>query len=173
MRLLSEGKQRAFDELYERYAKKVHYFFWKMLGNDAEKADDFVQDLFLKLIEKPHLFQEEKKFSTWLYAVAGNMCKNEYRKTAVRNEIKDYAGLEDVSVEDHSNPAFECFDRESRDAYSQFGSGFPQRLHDVAGFRDAAVGQDGDFFLLRRAGTNVKRRHLRNTDPGHDSRRAD
>jgi RNA polymerase sigma-70 factor (ECF subfamily) len=43
-----------------------------------------LQDLFVKIIDKPHLFDPEKRFSAWIYAVASNMCKNEYRRRDIR-----------------------------------------------------------------------------------------
>lgn len=94
MRLLADGKQAAFDEIYTRHAKKMHFFFYKMLNKNTEKADDFMQDLFLKIIEKPHLFNPEMRFSTWIYSIAGNMCRNEYRKASVQNELKTDADLD-------------------------------------------------------------------------------
>jgi len=88
--MLAWTKQRsssAFEELYKRYGKRMHYFFYRMLWQDSDKADDFLHDLFLKVIEKPHLFQSGKVFSVWLYAMASNMCKNEYRSRGYRQEI--------------------------------------------------------------------------------------
>ena len=40
----------------------------------------------MKVIEKGAYFDPKQKFSTWLYAVAGNMCKNEYRRKERRPE---------------------------------------------------------------------------------------
>lgn len=77
---LGKGKKYALDELYERYSQKMYRYFYRMIGQDSGKAEDFVQDLFLKLIEKPYLFDPKYKFVTWLYSVASNMCKNEYRR---------------------------------------------------------------------------------------------
>jgi RNA polymerase sigma-70 factor, ECF subfamily len=94
MRLLTDGKQAAFDEIYARYAKKMHFFFYKMLNKNTEKADDFMHDLFLKIIEKPHLFNLEMRFSTWFYSIAGNMCRNEYKKASVQNELKTDVDLD-------------------------------------------------------------------------------
>ena len=71
-----QGKEKAFTELYTRYAKPMLYFFYQRLYQDEPKAQDFLQDLFLKIIEKPQLFDRDKKFKTWLYTVATNMCKN-------------------------------------------------------------------------------------------------
>lgn len=88
MQLLVQGRDAALTELYGRYSKAMLYYFFRMLGHDKEKAQDFLQDLFLKLIEKPALFDPKRKFSTWLYTVAHNMCKNEYRKREVRKVMQ-------------------------------------------------------------------------------------
>ncbi len=105
MQLIAEGKKTAFNELYQRYSKKMHFFFYKMLGYDTDKANDFVQDLFLRLIEKPHLFNTEMRFSSWLYSIAGNMCRNEYRKISVRKEIKTDADLDHFHYEQEQTSA--------------------------------------------------------------------
>ena len=84
MKWLGKGDEKAFVELYGRYSQRLLDYFYRMLGRDEEKAQDFLQDLFLKLVEKPHLYDSRRKFSTWLYAVAANMCKNEYRSREVR-----------------------------------------------------------------------------------------
>ncbi|MGE5942801.1 MAG: RNA polymerase sigma factor [Flavobacteriales bacterium] len=78
--LIVQGKEKAFDEIYNRYAKKLFYFFYQRLFQDNNKAEDFLQDLFLKLIEKAESFDKTKSFSTWFYTIAYNMCKNEYRQ---------------------------------------------------------------------------------------------
>ena len=56
------------------------FFFYQRLNNDNERAQDLLQDLFLKIIEKPESFDKSRKFSVWIYVVASNMCKNEYRR---------------------------------------------------------------------------------------------
>lgn len=79
MRLSSKGDALAFGQLYDRYAGKMINYFARMLWNDREKASDMTQDLFTKIIDKPKLYKEGRKFSTWIYSIANNMCKNEYR----------------------------------------------------------------------------------------------
>lgn len=89
MRLLERGDKEAFSEIYERYHTRMLNYFFRMMYRDEEKARDFTHDLFVKIIEKPNLFNSDKKFSTWIYAVASNMCKNEYRSMAVRDKGAD------------------------------------------------------------------------------------
>lgn len=84
MRLMSQGDKRAFDEIYARYADALKLYFVRMLWRDELKAEDFVHDLFVKLIKKPDYFDSERSFKTWIYSVACNMCKNEYKKQEVR-----------------------------------------------------------------------------------------
>jgi len=78
--------QAAFGELYQRYKGRMYYYFYRMLGNSVEQANDFLQELFMKLIEKPESFNPDYPFSTWFYSIANNMCKNEYRRRGVRQE---------------------------------------------------------------------------------------
>jgi len=86
MSLLTNGGQSAFDELYNRYSKPLLHFFFRMLNGDRPKAEDMLHDLFMKIIEKPESFDENKKFNTWFYTLANNMVKNEYRSRQVRSE---------------------------------------------------------------------------------------
>lgn len=88
MQRMQAGDLAALDEIFRRYSLKMLYFFRRMLGQEEEKAQDFVQDLFVKLIDKGHLYNPQKKFSTWLYTLAGNMCKNDYRAQAVRKVMQ-------------------------------------------------------------------------------------
>ena len=80
MTLLQQGQASAFDELYERYSQRLLHFLCRMLNGDEQKAQDFLQDICLTIIEKADYFNPDKKFSTWIFTIAGNMCKNEYRR---------------------------------------------------------------------------------------------
>lgn len=84
MELLVRGDERAFTTLYDRYQRNLMAYFRRMLWQDGERARDFVQDLFTKIANNPESFHAERPFKTWLYSVANNMCKNEYRRMAVR-----------------------------------------------------------------------------------------
>lgn len=69
----------ALTELHRRYSQKLLGYFIKMLHRDEQLAQDFVQDLFLKIWEKSHLFDHDKKCYTWIFTIASNMCKTHYR----------------------------------------------------------------------------------------------
>lgn len=88
MVLVAAGSESSFEEVYLRYADRMYGFFYRRLYQDEEKARDFTQDLFLKIVEKRDAFDPGKSFIGWLYRIASNMCKNEYRRNAVRGQPK-------------------------------------------------------------------------------------
>lgn len=125
---LNNGEPEVFNELYKRYSDRILYYFYRMLGNDKELAQDFLQDLFFKIIDKPHLFDAERKFSTWIFSIAHNMCKNEYRSRVVRNIVEKVADIESLQQEEettnystiHIEAIFSClseFDEMHRTAF--------------------------------------------------------
>lgn len=80
---VSRDDNRAFEELYTRYAPRLQGFFIRMLGSDSSKAEDFTQELFIKIYEHKASYQKERSFSSWIFSMAYNLCKNEYRHREV------------------------------------------------------------------------------------------
>ena len=82
MVLVKRKNHQAFSILYQRYADRLNAFFFRMLWSDREMSEDYVHDLFSKVINKPELYDESYKVKPWLFQIATNMCKNAYRKRA-------------------------------------------------------------------------------------------
>ncbi|MBR1877916.1 MAG: sigma-70 family RNA polymerase sigma factor [Paludibacteraceae bacterium] len=91
-----KADERAFDELYRRYARLLQGFFFRRLGGDAEQASDLLQDTFLRVWQAltSHSDSGLTSHSTggltshstggptsrsWLFTIAYNLCKNIYR----------------------------------------------------------------------------------------------
>jgi RNA polymerase sigma-70 factor (ECF subfamily) len=69
-----QGDQDAFGTLYERFAPKLYSFFYYRLNGDAATAEDLAEDVFVKAINKLHLYQDRGlPFAAWLYRIAGNL----------------------------------------------------------------------------------------------------
>jgi RNA polymerase sigma-70 factor (ECF subfamily) len=108
MELVGRGQTRAFDELYGRYGKRLLYYFYKMLAGNESRAQDFTHDLFLKIVERPELYAPGRKFSTWIFSIAHNMCKNEYR----RWEVRQFVEVDFDAITHDAESAIEKIDRE-------------------------------------------------------------
>jgi RNA polymerase sigma-70 factor (ECF subfamily) len=87
LRRLRERDERAFRELVAEHRDKVFNLTYRMLGNRAE-AEDVAQEVFIAVFKQIDNFREESKFSTWLYRVAVNHCKNrlKYLKRRFNND---------------------------------------------------------------------------------------
>jgi len=108
MMQIQKGDVSAFNELYDRYSQNLLFFFCRMLGGDQDKAQDFLQDIFLRIVEKPGLFRLEGNFSAWIFACAHNLCKNEYRRLEKRKVVENQSDMNAVSVGFQSdNPQIE------------------------------------------------------------------
>jgi RNA polymerase sigma-70 factor (ECF subfamily) len=73
-----EGDEHAFRVLAERYEGPLLGWLTRKVG-DRTEAEDLVQRTFLRVYRHLHRFDPEKKFSTWIYTIAGNLAKNVFR----------------------------------------------------------------------------------------------
>lgn len=80
-----EGKKRAFNILVDRYQGRLVNFVYRTTG-DRERAEDLVQETFIRVYRHLHRFDQSKKFSTWIYTIASNLAKNELRNRS-RNPL--------------------------------------------------------------------------------------
>jgi RNA polymerase sigma-70 factor (ECF subfamily) len=72
------GEERAFREIVNRYQTRLVNFVYRTIG-DREKAEDLVQDVFIRVDRHLHGFDRTKRFATWIYTIAANLAKNELR----------------------------------------------------------------------------------------------
>ena len=79
------GEERAFQEIVDRYQTRLLNFVYRTIG-DREKAEDLVQEVFIRVYRHLHRFDATKKFSTWIYTIASNLAKNELRNRS-RNPL--------------------------------------------------------------------------------------
>lgn len=75
----------AFSELYDRYSGRLMTYFMRMLWNNRNLSEDLLQDLFMKIAKQPELFDTSRVFKPWVYTVANNLCKMEYRKAGKKS----------------------------------------------------------------------------------------
>ncbi len=143
---MAGGDQRAFDYLYQRYSRILVTYFMRMLWRDREKSEDFLHDFFTKLIHRPELFDTTRSFKTWMFSVANNMCKNEYKKQAVRknthNGLDSSYPISDPSKntmnEVHNGLFKEAFDEQIQTLDSKHKDVFELRHFDGLSMKEIA-----------------------------------
>lgn len=85
--------QEAFGQLVERYATVIVNLAYRMVG-DRTEAEDLAQETFVAAFKALPTFRAESKFSTWLYRIAANKCKDWLRAK------RPGQGLYDVDVDE-------------------------------------------------------------------------
>ena len=78
-----EGDERAFEGLLEGHKDMVYNIAYRMLGN-AEDAMDAFQETFISAYRNISRFRGDAKFSTWLYRIALNRCRDMLSSRRVR-----------------------------------------------------------------------------------------
>jgi len=91
IRRLKDRDERAFREMVEEYGDRVYGLTYRMLGN-REEAEDLAQEVFITIFKSIESFRGDSKFSTWLYRVTANHCKNRIKYLARRHD-RDRAEL--------------------------------------------------------------------------------
>jgi RNA polymerase sigma-70 factor (ECF subfamily) len=79
-----QGDETAFRELVLKHKDKVRNLVYLTLG-DNDYIDDISQDVFISTYHKLNDFRFESKFTTWLYRVTVNKCRDYLRKKKVRS----------------------------------------------------------------------------------------
>jgi RNA polymerase sigma-70 factor, ECF subfamily len=102
LRRLRDRDERAFRELIEAHRDRVYNICYRMLGNRHE-SEDVAQEVFITVFKTIETFREEAKFSTWLYRVAVNHCKNRIKYLARRHD-KDRDELDEGASGTNGTP---------------------------------------------------------------------
>ena len=83
----------AFGQLVERYATVIVNLAYRMVG-DRTEAEDLAQETFVAAFKALPRFRADSKFSTWLYRIAANKCKDWLRAK------RPGQGVQDVDVDE-------------------------------------------------------------------------
>ena len=86
-----EGDESTFNTLVQRHKEKVRNIIYITLNNH-DLVDDIAQEVFLTVYKNLNNFRFESQFTTWLYRITVNKCKDHLRKMKIRNifsPIKD------------------------------------------------------------------------------------
>ena len=87
VKAFQKGDKKAFDELVIKHKDRIFNLCYRFLG-EYEEANDSAQEAFVKAYGSLNTFRLESAFSTWLYRIAVNTCKNKLGSAAYRAKRK-------------------------------------------------------------------------------------
>jgi len=105
VRAVQAGDMAAFDHLVLKHKDKLFNMVYWLLG-DYQEANDCAQDTFIKVVKSIKKFRFESSFSTWLYRIAINTCKNRLKSSAYRWKKKTVP-LENPQSSEQGNRSYE------------------------------------------------------------------
>jgi RNA polymerase sigma-70 factor (ECF subfamily) len=82
------GDREAFAALLDRHYDRIHGLAWQLTGSRAD-ADDIAQEVCCTLVEKIGSYRGEAKFTTWLYGITFNACRDWRRRRRSFNLFSD------------------------------------------------------------------------------------
>ncbi|WP_274649339.1 RNA polymerase sigma factor [Paenibacillus humicola] len=87
---MARGDQASFEALVHRYHAPLSGFLQRQL-RDPERAEDYVQETFLKLIRQLNEKRQPDNVQAWLYRVALNLCRDYWKSAQFRTDRFPFA----------------------------------------------------------------------------------
>ncbi len=79
IRRFRDGESHAFNGLAGRWHRRLYNFILRQVG-DREEAHDLCQKVLIKAHRNLRRLRDPEKFSTWIYQIAVNTCRDELRR---------------------------------------------------------------------------------------------
>jgi len=79
MQRVQEGDEVAFTQIVKMYKDKIVNYLWQLSG-DYQKAVELSQETFMRVYFKAHKYRPVAPFSSWIYTIASNLAKSEFKK---------------------------------------------------------------------------------------------
>jgi RNA polymerase sigma-70 factor (ECF subfamily) len=96
-----QGETEAFADIIETYKLRLYEMVYRWVGQ-KELSEEILQDVFLKAFRQLKNFRGESKFSTWIFQITLNRCRDFYRS---KRGKKEPLSIEEISLQDTSPPS--------------------------------------------------------------------
>ena len=103
------NNEAAFGELMQRYRKQLFSYLFRICGNRMA-AEDIFQDTLIKVWKGLRSYNEQNKFSSWLFSIAHNAAMDYLRNSSIR---KSSSLEESYELPDDNNPHKNFEEKES------------------------------------------------------------
>jgi RNA polymerase sigma-70 factor (ECF subfamily) len=97
VRAAASGDMRAFEALYRKHSRRVYAVLWRLCGHEG-RAEDLVQEAFVRAWQALPAFRFESAFSTWLHRLAVNTALMELRSRRGGEALE----TDDAQIEYHA-----------------------------------------------------------------------
>ncbi len=124
IRRANDGDQEAFRILVERYQGAVYNLAYRMLG-DPQEAEDAAQEIFVRIYRQLAQYDSERKFSTWVLAIATNYCIDQLRRR--RLQLVPLENIIPWARAGEAGPEGAALDREAQDEVQQLLRTLPEK----------------------------------------------
>ena len=110
------GDKQAFTDLYDRYSGKILSYLYRYVGN-YQTAEDLTIETFLSAYNKLASYEEMGMFSSWLFRIATNCAKMEFRKKTWQSAVSldepaigapEGLTLRDMIADESARPDYEA-----------------------------------------------------------------
>src|SRR5215216_6157948 len=85
------GDDRAFEELYSRYQRRIAAYVFGMV-KDHGRAEDITQEVFISALRRMRETERPIAFKPWVYEIAKNACIDQFRRSRRAEEVSFDAG---------------------------------------------------------------------------------
>ena len=128
IRRCMDRDEEAMSMLYEKYRDQVYKTAY-LLTRNAALSDDIVQESFIRVFSKLHLYKADYSFESWLYRVVVNVYRNMARKERL---IGTFLPIFDTDIPDSSiTPDGNLVRSEQKDTISEIIRRLPPKLKEV------------------------------------------
>jgi RNA polymerase sigma-70 factor, ECF subfamily len=132
------GKEEGFNRLVLKHKDRIFGLCLRLLAGNREDAEDAAQETFVKVFHALAGFRMDAKFSTWLYRIAVNTCKNKLVSAPYR-QAKSHRGLEAAESDagpSAPSPSQELDARRRREAIESAIARLPEEQRTLVVLRD-------------------------------------
>lgn len=142
-RAAMSGDVAAYEAIYRRHAPRLYAVAWRICGGNAARAEDVLQEAFIKAWQALPGFRFQSALGTWLHRLVVNTALMELRARAVAQDLEDEDdGLIQLPGRDRTAAAAEKMDLERAVATLPPRARAVLVLHDIEGWKHHEIAEE-------------------------------
>lgn len=156
MEMFCSGRTEAFQILFDKYKNRIFRFVYASYERNISLAEDYTQEIFLRLIKNRDSFNPAMRFSTWLYTIARNYCLNQIRARTPIIEVE----IDELERQGYGNSKDRAdkvlIDKELGEKIRKAVAGLPENLRSVFVLREDGLSYQEIAEVLNLSEPNVR-----------------